>query len=666
MPLLQRIIEHFQNLVLVSDVSLIIMGVSIIIMSLAYAYSIIVKNNKYESIIVKIGILVRILMIIGFTIEFSHQKAIYQGNSIMDRKYEAMDQFANYLFYGYIFVIGLYDIFTIGINKFRGFFHTFDLTIISMPILYGITYLILNFQFNNDILMGVIILASLLVLPYLFFNLYWKQNVKWYSIFMGYTITLLIAYKIVRMEILFSSTLISYFLIGCYEFSRHLFNKAREAAAPNLWKKLKYTSIILPVILMFSSIITLNTLPIEIEKRYYVESFYKEDATFTSMEEAENLARIALEDQTSNIAHWQGTSEDFNNRYMFSLGDYSVSIDGATGKIFEIRCQKDKKINPKESLSQEEIEIKTLKWLQSVGFTFNEKRHHLKTEQQLDKYSITIYNKYTDGSLDDKTLGQIRWYLDGKLYAAGVGLLFSDYKDYKDIKTNELEIEDNMKAWYNKLGEEMPPYIIDNLTYWFGDMNPEFYVRCKNNDRFSIDCYTGEILTFHRDYTDGNGNKPRYSEEAYNKYKDKAEMLAKDLSSNLKVVDYKLQENTYKESLHYSFVEKLDMLNNSINIELDLEGNLKSFGQWSDYKIRFYSDKKFKISSSAALKLVTKEYKPLGIYTKRVKLAVEVKDNGEVNYKWMVVVIPFKNVEHQIYYVDADTGKITPLLNYKK
>ena len=117
MSLLQRIIEHLQNLVLVSDTTLMLMGVSIILISIAYFYCVIIKNNKYEKIIVIIGIVVRILMIIGFTIEFSHQKAIYQGSGVINDKYSSMEQFSNYLFYGYIFVIGIYDIFTIEINK---------------------------------------------------------------------------------------------------------------------------------------------------------------------------------------------------------------------------------------------------------------------------------------------------------------------------------------------------------------------------------------------------------------------------------------------------------------------------------------------------------------------------------------------------------------------
>lgn len=665
MPLLQRIIEHFQNLVLVSDISLMLMGISIIIMSAYYAYFIISKKTNYESIIVKIGILVRVLMIIGLTIEFSHQKAIYNGSPIIDGKHRAMDQFVNYLFYGYIFVIGIYDIFTIGINKFRGFFHAFDLTIISTPILYGITYLMLNFGFNNDILRIFIILTSLLVLPYFFFNLYWKQNVKWYIIFLGYTILSLIVYKKVGMKIIFSSTLISYFLIGSYELGRHLFNKARKASTSSFWGKMKYASIVFPLVLIFSCIVTLNISPIEIEKKYHIDSIFRKDATFTTVEEAENLARIALNDNNSNIAHWQGTSEDFNNRYFFSLGDYSVEIDGATGKIFDIRDKVKSEINNNESLTKEEIRVKTLKWLEAVGFTYDENRHHLKIEQKPNKYTVSISNKFTDGTVDDRGKATIQWYLDGKLDYASLGSIFSNFKDYKGIKINGALISHKLQAWYNKLGEEVPAYIIEHFTYWFGDFDPSVNVRCKNNDYFNIDICTGKILSFRRN-SNGQNDKLSFINETYNEYKDKAEKIASELGSSWKDNDYKLKEIISEERYYYSFMGNKEELNNRIDIGLDLEGNFKSFDERIDIRSKLYSDKKFKVSSSTALKLVAKEYKPFSIYSKRVKLTAEIKDNREINYKWMVVVLPFKKVEHQVYYVDVNTGKITPLLEYKK
>lgn len=666
MNLLQRIIEHFQNLVLVSDITMMLMEVSIILMSVVYCYCIIVKNSKYESIVAKVGILVRILMIIGFTIEFSHQKVIYQDAPMVDGKLGAVEQFSNYLFYGYIFVIGIYDILTIGINKFRGFFHTFDLAMMSMPILYGLTISILNFSFNNDTLIGFLILASLIMLPFMFFKLYWKQSIFWYSLFLGYTLVMLIIYLSLKMKIIVSSTLVSYLLIGMYELCRHLFRKVKENFVYSTWNILKSMSIVMPVILIYSSIIAMNVLPLQINKKYNVDSYYREDASFTSLNEAEKLARTSVGDSTSNVRLWEGTSENFNNRYMFSVGNYSVSIDGATGKVFDIKIQNEIKVNPQNKVRAQDIKIKTVKWLKSIGFNYDESRHYIKIEESSNKFIVSIFNMYNDGSIDDRPAAGIEWYSDGKLCSANLGLIISNIKDYPEIKTNELEIASSIKAWYDKLGEGVPPYLFETFLYWFGEPSPSIHVKCKNNDSFRLDPFNGKIKSFSRDIKQNEKNKQGFTQETYNKYKGRAEQLAKNFGRSLGKFNYSLMESSKYEQGYYSFVYKNNILTKYIDVGLDSQGNLNSFREESNIEAKLYSDKEFKISSSTALKLVANQYKPFGIYTRRVKLAAEIMENGDINYKWMVMVIPFKDVEHQIYYVDVNTGKVTPLLNYKR
>ena len=81
------------------------------------------KKNKYEPFIIKLGIFIRILMFIGFTIEFSHQRTVLADIGPWDVKDTAMNQFSNFLFYGYLFIVGIYYIITMSINKFKGFFY---------------------------------------------------------------------------------------------------------------------------------------------------------------------------------------------------------------------------------------------------------------------------------------------------------------------------------------------------------------------------------------------------------------------------------------------------------------------------------------------------------------------------------------------------------------
>jgi len=473
----------------------------------------------------------------------------------------------------------------------------------------------------------------------------------------------LIVYKISVIRTFFISTLISYLLIGMYEFSRFLFDKIKGTFSISLWSKFKILSIIFPLVLIYSSMITLNIPPLQINKKYYINSFYKENASFTSLQEAESLARVAVDDKNSYIKLSQGNSENFTNRYIFSIGDYSVEIDGATGKIFQITMLNENKINVKGNLNEEEIKGKTISWLKKIGFTYSENKSLIKIEKQTNQYTVNIFNKYNDGSVDDRSSCSIQWYDNGKLCSAIIGSNLFDLKDYKEIKIDESAINSNIKKWYEKSGESAPSYIIDSFSYWIGENNTYIQVKCKNNDSLGINPYNGQIVNFNKNKSDNE----KITQEIYEKNNSKAEQLAKIYSNSWNNLNYKLEDTSFNENGNYTFISNKGILTNLINVKLDFQGNISAFSEINNSfsKTKLYSDKAFKISSTTALTLIANKYMPFGIYTKRVKLAVEVNEKGNINYKWMVMVVPFKDVEHQIYYVDVNTGKIDPLLDYK-
>ena len=151
-----------------------------------------------------------------------------------------------------------------------------------------------------------------------------------------------------------------------------------------------------------------------------------------------------------------------------------------------------------------------MKWLNSVNCTYDENHQQLKIEKQANKYNVTIFNKYNDGSIDDSSSGYVEWYLDGKLSRASLG--FSNIKDNKNIKI----IDSSIKNWYDKLGEKVPPYVIYQLTYWFGEGDPSASVKCKNNDSFQIYLYSGQIISYNNNKSNDNSSSLK---SVSNKYK---------------------------------------------------------------------------------------------------------------------------------------------------
>lgn len=685
MPLLQRIFEHFQNLVLLSDITIRLIWISIIMMCCIYVAGMIFKKVKYESLIVKVGILVRILMIIGFTIEFSYQRSANKGINLLYGKEGAMEQFSNYLFYGYMVVIGIYDILTIGINKFRGFFHTFDIAIMNIPVLYLITGSIIYIT-DSDTWYIIILVLALFALNFLFFKLYWEQNVKWYMILFMISAAELIYLLKSSMKVEVINLLPAfYMLLGLYELCRKIFFKFRKNQSVKSLNIISRISIIFPLLIIYMGLIGMDVTPLRPSRIYTVSTIYNKNIGVASLKTAETAARNAVEDKYGTLKLAQSNNSNFNDYYCFSIDNYFVQIDGITGKLNSIQYQTDM-ISDKDKISEEkknvankiattsDIEQKTIRWLKSVGYTFDSSVMIMETEKEKDGgYMVLIYPKYSNGIIEKAETGparstvvEISWLKSGRIEKAFLNNKFFSLKDYSQIKIDNKRLEESIVQFYRKLNETVPPYTFGSKWYLFEQDTFNIPISCINGDKIEIDASTGEVVRFLRQsYTSGNANETEVTAAQRQKYNSKAQAFAQSLSSKCDKLNYKLMNESYNNEYRYCYMDNKGVMSNSITITLDSEGELRSFEQGYSLSnsIQTYTDNSFKVSSYTAIKAVSNLYRSLQIYSKRVNLVMETNDYGALGFKWRVVIIPFNTEEHQVYFVDVNSGQITKITN---
>jgi hypothetical protein len=172
-----------------------------------------------------------------------------------------------------------------------------------------------------------------------------------------------------------------------------------------------------------------------------------------------------------------------------------------------------------------------------------------------------------------------------------------------------------------------------------------------------------------RDFNRDSKRESRLDPTRRAEFEETAINLANNFGS-YDIFNYKLDINKqYYGEDSYFLSDTQGVRTSTIIVRLDAEGKLASFKQEYSRNLgdRFtlYSDKDFTVSSSEAVNKVSELYQTFGIYSKRVKLIVEVDENGAQNFKWMVVVMPLKSSEHHIYFVDVNTGEVNPLKEYK-
>ncbi|WP_026073511.1 hypothetical protein [Robertmurraya massiliosenegalensis] len=97
-----------------------------------------------------IGFAVRLVLLIGLSIEMLHQANITEITAVYNDRQPSLRQFLHFLFFGYIIVIGFYYIVTLKQKKMKGLFYTFDIAVLTLPSLQLITSIIM-FIVDGDV-----------------------------------------------------------------------------------------------------------------------------------------------------------------------------------------------------------------------------------------------------------------------------------------------------------------------------------------------------------------------------------------------------------------------------------------------------------------------------------------------------------------------------------
>ncbi|GAB6149458.1 hypothetical protein [Clostridium novyi] len=619
MKFLGKIYCHINNFSILSNVTVFLLGVSIATLAGVYFFHMFFKKSLYERNINLVGVLVRVILFIAFSVEIYHQVKI---NSLVEGyfcKEELIEQLINFLFWGYIFTAGIFYIFTINVDRYKGFFYTFDIVMLSVPIVQGIACMIIGLFIREFApfyyYISILLYAGLI---YLFFKVYWLRSKKWYIITVFISVILIGISMTMKEWGVTRPISVFIFLITVYEILRiKILHKFK------LKKYINYILTSMAIILVLFCSPYMNLWDVILKNYTYDKdvSTYRNSTMYNSLENAKNLARKAVNDYTSKVVLVAGNQKDFYNGYFFQINNYDVREDDSYPRILNVtrRYKTDlrgryKKEQVKDvKLLREDIIKRSIEYIQSIGYTYNPKLVDIRFKEEASElvgslYKVEFYNKYTDGTIEEETNFHkpcccVYWRKDGTLEAFSAGGILN-LKDIKEVTISYKDIESKVQNWYQKMNKKVPTYVIEDISDWYLFSKVEVRVICKSDnnkkDELVIDGVNGEVQRFTTNVDEDN------CEVVYNK-----------------------QENEYAKDIY-------------------------------DFNV-----KDMKISKEKAVKLVLKRYKYFGVYNERAKAFQIVYKNGETKFKWMVRVIPYGTMEHHIYFVDPITGEIHPLDNYK-
>ncbi|WP_307336546.1 hypothetical protein [Caldalkalibacillus uzonensis] len=674
-------VEHMQRYVPLSLYTMYLMGISITMLGLIQLYHLLFDPHQAEKQLLWMGIIVRVLMFAAITIEFVHHFSHYslQYISYWDAD-TIINQYMNILFYSYIVVAGIHYILSLPYQRWFGFFYTFDLFLVLNPILLILPGVELEEFFRDPVgYLFILLVLSLVAALYLFFELYWRRGWKVYGLFFLLTGAATWVVHTIPLDMLvpvFTFLL----LLGMYEGTKHFIWPWVIRHTYGFKRGLRLVLCNVPLLLIMSANPFYNVwLWAAAKASYPVELAYREEVTIATLNEVEQIARQATGNWEDNIIVMQGYIEDFHNIYRLRLGEYHLDFNGVSGKLLNLsrslgRDEAEDSLLHSHStlLNQEKIKAKTIDWLASVGYTFHPEYHHMDIEEERDHFSVHIYRKWSDGELqrtEHDWSAFLRWSKTGQIDHFSSGIVFM-LDDYEQIKLSEEQVEQVIRHWYEGLGQPTPAYQLSHASFWYDGEGPSLWIDTGHGDRLTLSGLTGDVLAYNR--ADEEQTPP---EQAAGQ----RQTAASDIAAAAEqwaaqwVRDWYDQPYTRVETEEPGLFswqardQNSTGLTRHVDVTLDEKGALVSFN-YSVYADReeTYQQNRFPVSRQEALQRVKEKYPLLSLYAQRIKLACVINRSGEVDLKWLVVLMPFATQEHHLYFVDVQTGEITPLADYKQ
>ncbi|GAE35149.1 hypothetical protein [Halalkalibacter akibai] len=646
MEWVSRIILHIENYFLLSIYSKLIIQflmTALILYAVARFFS---SKVREERVIFYIGFAIRIILLIGLSIEMHHQVKLTELTSIYYEKDQSIRQFLYFLTYGYVLIVGFYYILTINQKATKGLFYTFDIAVLSLPVLQLLTsfaiYLMIGNQFElGSFIFLIIIISFISALLILFFKNYWTFNLNklilFYILVIMPILPIFIQGNGIRMHNLMELTNFALFLALLMTY--HLLESTSK---PAFHKGQSYLQVaIVALFFLFMNPlynlgdVALATTDAEVKLRFF------EEVDLLTFNEARNLAMKLTGDE--EFYFYQRPNEDFHNVYKFSNENFSIDIDGVSGMVLNFHKHHSVKGS---SLTNEDYISLSRKTLESLGRNLlPEDRLSFTVSDSENRVSVDIAPTYSDGSVIEETYpGTTLIWENETLMEMHEWADVYQIDSLRNTRVTNSGIKEKLTNWFELLDLEVPPYAIRRVQYGYSNRRIELMLETKERHNITIDGISGEIISFNGDFPE-NQNFSEWENR----------LLAEKGISKSKWIRHR-ESNWWvwtmeKPSDRFLMYEH----------RFGYQHNDTFFSY--DKAIDYFSIPKSKTKNAGSKEAIEIVLDHIGQfpYATRTRFTHVINQHDEIKPAWLVVVQPYGSSERKLYLVNIETKEVEPL-----
>ncbi|MED2945757.1 hypothetical protein P4254_01065 [Bacillus subtilis] len=639
LELFSHYVLHFERYFILSRQSTLLIQWSIVVLAGLYLLVHHPKINRQRTMFLA-GVILRIVLLAGVSVELIHQVQSTNFTSAYLREDgKELLPLLHFLLYGYVLLTAFHYMVMPRDHGGKGMFYTFDLAVVSLPIVQMIFSFFSYWKKYPDGMepIAFVFLFFIITLPIalivVFFKLYWRTNKIllgiFYTLIIGLLVLLLAPYpNQISKDYGAVMPYTIYLTMAGFLMSYHLFQKSGKVyVRVNKWVTM---AVMLFFVLLLNPIYNIGTAAFAVSKPINVHDSFNYVGEHISSEKAEQILKSFF--PTDETLYLHDTNMDVHYFYSFESKSYKAEVDEVSQLIRNYEYLQ--KAHGKK-LTNQEYKRKSIAFLERHGRVLHKDHIETKVSQEDGQTVVRIYLKNQLHKKDHADDGAVFYWEKETLMGFSEDPSIYQLDSLLHVHITEQNIHDKVEQMFTALNISKQPYQITDIE---SDSLLESMVRVETKDGIILE-FDGESGSLHslsipmkKEILLTNSQLQRQVLTVFDA--DVSEMKKKSRKSDL--VIYTDSSKTYE------FVEDQGQLN--VYVYSDTPD--QSF----PYTYR---------NGILAYEKVASLYQDV-IYKKRMRPIIVLRGD-ERHYAWLIIIQPFGSNRHDAYVVDGKTQEVKSL-----
>ncbi|OIR63363.1 hypothetical protein BLL41_03030 [Bacillus sp. FMQ74] len=639
LELFSHYVLHFERYFILSRQSTLLIQWSIVVLAGLYLLVHHPKINRYRTVFLA-GVILRIVLLAGVSVELIHQvESTNFTSAYMREDGNELRPLVHFLLYGYVLLTAFHYMLMPRDHGGKGMFYTFDLAVVSLPIVQMIFSFFSYWKEYPDGMEPIafvflfFIITLPIVLNVVFFKLYWRTNKillgLFYTLIIGLLVLLLAPYpNQISKDYGAVMPYTIYLTMAGFLMSYHLFQKSGKVyVRVNKWLTM---AVMVFFVLLLNPIFNIGTAAFIVSKPINVHDSFNYVEEHISSEKAEQILKSFF--PTDETLYLHDTNMDVHYFYSFESKSYKAEVDEVSQLIRNYEYLQ--KAHGKK-LTNQEYKRKSISFLERHGRVLHKDHIETKVSNEDGQTVVRIYLKNRLHKKDHADDGAVFYWEKETLMGFSEDPSIYQLDSLLHVHITEQDIHDKVEQMFTALNISKQPYQITDIE---SDSLLGSMVRVETKDGIVLE-FDGESGSLHslsipmkKEISLTNSRLQRQVLTVFDA--DVSEMKKKSRKSDLVM---------YTDSSKvYEFFEDQGQLN--VYVYSDTPH------QPFPYTYR---------NGTLAYEKVASSYQDV-IYKKRMRPII-VQRGDERHYAWLIIIQPFGSNRHDAYVVDGETQEVKSL-----